>query len=185
MKCLFEVKDGRATITNHTRLVWFYNEIIEKWGEQIATKIFTVYHYMADLSLDNPWANVSELDKLETIISAICPELVLEVDWNDPIILEGIEYTRKLYETPSYRKYLAVKVLADKATNTLHHSEINTSKESGNAGEISKTLSLFTALTIEAANAYKEYLEEQGAKRVRGKGTVSSTVKHSLPKNLD
>lgn len=186
MKCLFEIKDGKAQITDHVRTIWFYNDIIEKYGEKIALKIFIVYHYMADMSQDNPHANVNEIEKLETVVRGVCPEIVLEVDWNDELIQEGIEFTRKLYETPAYRKYLAVKYLADKATNAIHYSYVDTSKESGNSGELKKALELFDALNEQAKKAYTEYLEEQGSIRVRGQGLQSSNNRKSnLPKDLD
>lgn len=185
MECLYRVKDGKATITDEARTIWYLKDIIEKYGEEIAVKIFTVYHRMADLSKNNPFANVSEIEKLEVVIRATCPEIVLEVDWNDPLILEGIELTQKLYETMAYRKYLTSKIVYDKTQEELRNTEINLSKEFGNSGEITKALNNLTNLDEVTKKFYNEFLEEQGTKKIKGRGSVSTHRKSNTPKDLE
>lgn len=174
MKCLFEIKNGKATITDHTRTIWLYNDMIQKYGEDIAVKIFLVLHYMADLTLDNPFANIAEQEKLETILTNVCPELPLEIDWNSIELIEAVDFTRKIYETQSYRYYLANKVLVDKLNEALKYSIVDTSKESGNSGEIKKATELFSTLKDLGRKIYQDFLEENSTKTVWGKGMKSA-----------
>lgn len=174
MKCLFEIHNGKAKITNNTRVIRFYKDIIDKWGESIATKIFVILHFMADLSLENPFSNISELEKLEKIIHSTYPDLPIQIDWNSYEMQEAIEFTRKLYETNSYRHYLANKTLLDKLTNAIYYANIDGSKESGNAGEVKKINDLFSSTRETTKKIYEEFLDEQGTIEVRGKGKKSS-----------
>lgn len=185
MKCLFEMTDGNAKITDHVRNIWFYKDIIEKYGEATALKIFKVYHFMADMSLDNPFANENEITKLETILRGVCPELVLQVDWNDPLIEEGIEFTRKLYETPSYRKYLTSKIVFDRMVFKLQYFSPDFSKEAGNSGEVEKAYKVLSNLDEITKKFYNEYLEEQGTIKVRGQGIKTSNKSKNTPRELD
>lgn len=165
---LFNFKDGKVSITDHTRTIWYYNNIIEKYGEHIALKLFIVLHYVADLSPDNPFHDISENEKLETIISGICPEIVLEIDWNDYEIIDAIEYTRKLYETKAYRKYLASKSLWDKLSKKVYTTYVDLTKADGNSGEIQKAFKLFSEIGEQMKKDYEEFVEELGVRKMRG-----------------
>ena len=183
---IFGIVNGKPKITDHTRTLWLYKDIIDKYGENIACKIFIIYHYMADMSLDNPFKDISELEKLETIIRAVAPEITLEVDWNDLTILEGIEFTRKLYETGTYRIYLASKTLLDKLTYQIQTTYVNLSKEFGNSGEIDKAYKVFETTSEKTKKMYSDYLEEQGTIRVRGQGLKTiSKISKNVKKELD
>lgn len=172
---LLDFRDGEAHITDHTKGTWVYNTFIKELGDEIAVKLFKVFHYMADMSLENPYRNISELEKLETLVRAYCPELPIEkVDWNSWEINEAIEFTRKAYETASYRKYLASKNLADKITYQIHTTYVDVSKESGNSGEIKKAYDLLTIVNEQTKKLYEEYLDEIGTIQVKGQGKKSS-----------
>jgi hypothetical protein len=168
---LYKFKDGQAYITEHARSIWIYNDFIVRLGEDVAIKLFKVFHYMADLSLENPFREINEGEKLEVVIRGVCPDLSHKlVDWNDFCITDAIEYTRKCYETASYRKYLASKTLVDKITNKIHDTYVDVSKESGNSGEIKKAYELLTILNEQTKKLYEEYLDEIGTIQVKGQG---------------
>jgi len=168
---LFNFVNNRATISDHVRNIWYYNNIIEKYGEEDACKIFTVFQYMADLRPTNVYHNIAEQEKLETILRTVCPELSISIDWDDIEMTEAIELTRKLFETPKYRNYLASKTLADKINYQIHTTYVDVSKESGNSGEIKKAYDLFTMVTEQTKKIYQEFLDEQpGMVKVKGRG---------------
>lgn len=175
---LFQVKNGKATITDHCRTNAYYNQIIKEHGEDISVKIFTVFQYMADLNPDtNPYSHLSEIDKLETIIRACAADLPLSVDWDDEILQEGIEITRKLFETPAYRKYLSVKSLNDKLIDTVHNASVSVNKDDGNMSELTKALSMLDATNESVKKAYSEFEAENGAvQRKGGRKAVTRTV---------
>ena len=172
MDSLFRIQNGKATITDHTRTIWYYDNLIEKYGEDDAVKLFTVFQFMADLIRGtNPFAEVSEEKKLETIIRSVCPEMHISIDWDDSEITECIELTRELFNTPSYRKYLASKVLVDKLTYELETTHVDLTKEGGNSSQLKAAYDLFKIVKEETDKMYEAYLSEQeGMVQVRGEG---------------
>lgn len=172
MDSLFKFVNGKATITDHARNIWYYDNLIDKYGEEVAVKLFTIFQYMADLNpATNPYVNVSEEEKLEVIIRSICPELDISIDWDDVEITECIELTRKLFETVTYRKFLASKILLDKITYEIEHVNVVLDKEGGNSAEIDKAYKLFEIVNEQTKKLFQEYLDEQvGMVQVKGQG---------------
>ena len=175
---LFNKKNGISYITDHCYNIDIFKTIIDTFGENIAVKIFTVFDYMADLNPDtNPFANLSEVDKLETIIRATCPDLPIEIDWNDDILEEGIELTRNLYMTGSYRSYLAQKTLRDKVIYTVQNAPVSASKDDGNTSELDRLLKVLESVTESTRKAFSEFEAEQGSvQRKGGRKAVTRTI---------
>lgn len=175
---LFDVKNGVATITDHCYTNVYLNEIIKKFGEDISVKIFTVLHYMSDLNPEtNPYANISEIEKLEVIVRACAQDLPLEVDWDDEIIQESLELVRKMYETGSYRAYLSLKTLRDKLQNEIGMVSVSLYKEDGNSAELNRALSVLESLNEATRKAYSEFEAENGTvQRKGGRKAVTRTI---------
>jgi len=172
MDSLFKFVNGKATISEHTRNIWYYANLIDKYGEEVCCNIFTIFQYTADLNpATNPFVNVSEEEKLETIIRSVAPELDISIDWDDVEITECIELTRKLFSTVTYRKYLASKILCDKITYEIEHAVVVLDKEGGNSAELKKAYELFDMVNDQTKKLFQEYLDEQeGMVQVKGQG---------------
>ena len=175
---LYDIVEGRAKITNHCYSIELLKNIIDTFGESSASKIFTVFHFMADLNPDtNPFANLSEVDKLETIIRYVCPDLSLDIDWNDDIFEEGIELTRASYATGSYRSYLAQKTLIDKVIYTVQNASVSASKDDGNTSELDRLLKVLETVTESTRKAFSEFEAENGSvQRKGGRKAVTRTI---------
>lgn len=175
---LFDITNGKARITEYCHTIEDFKTIINTFGETIACKIFTVYHFMADLNPDtNPFANLSEVDKLETIIRATCPNLPIEIDWNDEIFEEGIELTRTMYATGSYRSYLAQKTLRDKVIYTVENASVSVSKDDGNTSELDRLLKVLDVVTESTRKAFSEFEAENGTvQRKGGRKAITRTI---------
>ena len=172
MDSLYNFVKGKATISEFARNIWYLSNLMDKYGEEDALKLFTVFQYAVDLRPTNAYANVAEHEKLETIIRSVCPELSISIDWDDIEITECIELTRKLFQTAGYRNYLASKTLADKINYKIEHTYVDLTKEGGNSGEIKKAYDLFTSVTEQTKKIYQEFLDEQpGTMQVKGRGT--------------
>ena len=168
MEALFKLKNGKAQITENVKAIWLLQNFIDTYGEQIAVKIFTVMHFMCDLSKDNPFRELSEIGKLEKIVSAICPETEIDIDWNSYEMLDGIELVRSLYETQSYRYYLTKKYALDKALEEIRVTPFNATKEFGNADQIAKWDKYVQDAQKTTKEAYQDVLSEQQTFHVRG-----------------
>lgn len=175
---LFDVKNGKATITDHCYTNIYYNNIIKKYGEDTAVKIFTVFQYMSDLNPEtNPYANVSEIEKLEVVIRSCASDLPLDIDWDDELLVEGMELTRKLFETGAYRAYLAIKGMRDKLTEEMNLVNISMYKEDGNVGEVKKALEVYETINESTKKAFSEFEAENGTvQRKGGRKAVTRTI---------
>lgn len=175
---LFAVSNGKATITDHCYTNVYLKNIIDKYGKENAVKIFTVFQYMADLDSDtNPYANISEIEKLEVIIRACAPNLPIDIDWNDEEMEEGIELTRKMFETGGYRAYLAIKTLRDKLTEAIQEAQVSVYKEDGNVNELNKALAMYETINEATKKAYIEFEAENGSvQRKGGRKAVTRTI---------
>lgn len=175
---LFDVRDGKAFITDHCYTNVYLNKIIKDYGKPNAVKIFTVFQYVADLNPDtNPYAEISELEKLEVVIRACAPDLPDSIDWNDEVFEEGIELTRKMFETGTYRAYLALKGLRDKLTEEIQLVTISLYKEDGNVGELNKALAMYESINEATRKAFSEFEAENGSvQRKGGRKAVTRTI---------
>jgi hypothetical protein len=175
---LWDLVDGKVKISSHCHTIEDFKTIIDTFGEATATKIFTVYQYMADLNPDtNPFANISEVGKLEFIVSKTCPKLPVEIDWNDDIFQEGIETTRTCYSTGSYRGYLAQKTLRDKVIYAVQNAPVSASKDDGNTSELDRLLKVLDSVTESTRKAFSEFEAEQGlVQRKGGRRAVTRTI---------
>ncbi len=178
VKKLFDVKNGIATITDHCYTNVYLNDIIKKHGKDIAVKIFTVFQYVADLNPEtNPYSDISEVEKLEVVIRACAPDLPLEVDWDDEVMQEGIELTRKMFETGTYRAYLALKTVRDKLTEEMNLVNISMYKDDGNVGEVKKALEVYETINEATRKAFSEFEAENGTvQRKGGRKAVTRTI---------
>lgn len=175
---LFNIKGGKALITDYCYSIEDFKTIIDTFGEDIASKIFTVFQYMADLNPDtNPFANLSEVDKLETIVRAVCPKLPIEVDWNDDVFEDGIELTRECFKTGSYRTYLANKTLRDRLIYTIETTAPSVSKDDGNISELDRALKMLDTVSESTRKAFSEFEAENGTvQRKGGRKAVTRTI---------
>lgn len=165
---LFNFDGKNVKLTEHCYTNWYLKAIIDKYGENVALKIFIVFQYMSDLTDANPYTNVSENEKLETIIRAVCPELPLEVDWNDELITEALELTRKLYETQNYKIYRAIKTQMDDFEEKLRTANLVLTKNDGNAKIIKEGFDLHGYLKDRMKQAKADLMEENKAVSAKG-----------------
>lgn len=166
---LFNINNGILTLTEHCHTIWYLQSIIDKYGEDNAKKIFLVLHYLNDLNpTTNAFANISEVGRLEAIISAVCPELPLLVDWNDEEIVLAISLIKELYETPTYRVYKTFKTLIDKLNYELQTVNISLYKDDGNIAQVDKALSTYNNMRDGAKKAFEEFEKENNVEKVWG-----------------
>lgn len=175
---LYDIVGGEAKITNHCYSIEILKTIIDTFGEGNAAKIFTVFTYMADLNPEtNAFANISEVGKLETIVRYVCPNLPVEIDWNDDIFEEGIELTRTCFATGSYRSYLAQKTLRDKVIYTVENASVSASKDDGNTSELDRLLKVLDTVSESTRKAFSEFEAENGSvQRKGGRKAITRTI---------
>jgi hypothetical protein len=179
---LFDIGlDGQPKITKHVKDIWYLNAILEKYGEENAIKLFKIFDFTYNLNpQENPFANLPEDTKFETIFRSTYPELEALIDMNDDIIESAIDLVGELYETNNYRAYKAIKIAYEKIIKELEFTHISLNKEDGNMAEINKALNAFEDLKKKLSSSYKELEEEMNVKQARGGGQVRRRQQEEL-----
>lgn len=162
-------KSGKARITKHVKDIWYLSAIVDKYGEDNALKLFRVFDFVHNLNPEeNPFANIAEENKYETVLRSTYPELETLIDLEDDLIEQALDLIGELYETPKYRAYKAIKVMYEKLIKEMEYTDVSLRKEDGNMGEIKKALDSFKELNKEQNESYKELEEEMAITMLRG-----------------
>jgi len=170
---LFDIDENGAKLTKHVYTIWYLREIVSKYGEQNALKLFKVFDFVYNMNVDeNPFANLPEEMKYETALRTAYPELIVDIDMDDIIIEEALQLVGDLYETPKYRKYKALKIAYEKILKEVQFEQVSLRKEDGNTAEYKKAIDFMTEAEEAMARAYSE-LEKEMTKTVRRGGRES------------
>jgi len=172
---------GKPKITQQVKDIYYLQAIVEKYGEENALKLFKIFDFVHNLNPnENPFANLPEENKFETILRSTYPELDLVVDLEDELIESALDLIEELYETMKYRAYKVIKIAYEKIVKEIEFTDINLTKESGNIGEIKKALETFEGLNKKLSTSYQELEEEMNVVRVRGGGQARRKTQTEL-----
>jgi hypothetical protein len=159
---LFDVQNGKVIPTEHCYALKFLQDIIEFYPEE-HMKILGYLFYMSCPNPDlNPYFNVPEDDKEEIVLG----DLGAEFSTEDDLILEALEKTKKLYETPTYRSYLGMKKMLDRLAYYMETTEISHGRD-GNITALVNAAKNFDAIRTSFKGVYKDLQDEQKSS-VRG-----------------
>lgn len=167
---LFDIDiSGIPKITKHVKNIWYLQYIVDTYGEKNALKLFKIFDFVYNLNpSENPFANLPEENKYETVLRSTYPELELEVDLEDDVILQALDLVGELYDTPKYRSFRILKITYEKILKKLEFVSISLTKDEGNMAEINKALATSEELSKKMNIAYKEYEEELEVIRLKG-----------------
>lgn len=169
---------GIPKITKHVKNIWYLNYIVETYGEQNALKLFKIFDFVYNLNpKENPFANLIEENKFETVLRSTYPELETSMDLEDDVIIQALDLVGELYDTPKYRAYRILKITHEKILKQLEFASIHLTKDEGNMAEITKALNMSEELSKKMNDAYKEYEDE--IEILRHKGGRESTDRRS------
>lgn len=159
---LFDIQNGQVVPTEHCFTLKFLRVIMDEYPLDYV-KIYAYLFYMSCPQPDlNPFFNVPEEDKEELILA----EIEAEFSTEDDLIIEALEKTRKLYETPTYRSYVGMKKMLDRLAIYMENTEITHGRD-GNITALVNAAKNFDAIRTSFKGVYKDLQEEQQS-RVRG-----------------
>lgn len=178
---LFDIGlDGQPKITKNVRDISYLKHIVDKYGDEIALKLFRIFDFTHNLNPnENPYANLPEESRFETVLRSTYPEMQ-EIIYNDEVVEQALDLVGELYETNNYRAYKAIKIAYEKIIKELEYTHISLNKEDGNMAEINKALSAFEDLKKKLSASYKDLEEELQIKNVRGGGQARRKAQDEL-----
>jgi hypothetical protein len=108
---------------------------------------------------------MNEVDKEDIIIDEIGAEFSTE----EPLIRVGLDFCRKMYETPTSRAYQGMKIALDRIATYLTYASITDGKD-GNIAQIRALAKDFDGIRQSFKGVYKDLQEEQDSKVRGGQG---------------
>lgn len=158
---LLEIENKTVKPTEHCHTINWLKVIMDKWPED-AVKIYAYIFYLACPSEENPYFNLPEQDKEETIIQDLGIEFSLEEDE----IINAINNAIKLYETPTLRAYMGIKMALDNMAEYMGSTTITGGRD-GNIAQIRQVAKDFDAIRQSYKGVAKD-LEAEQESHVRG-----------------
>ena len=160
---LFEVEAGVVKPTEHCFVMEPLKSIMELYPDNFMDR-YAYLQYMTCLDeRDNPFLNVKEDDKESIILASLKSNFSPEDDG----MQEALEFCNTLFETPTKRAWLGLKIMSDQISDFLATEKITTGKD-GNAVAINAMIRSRKDIREETKIAYRELQEEQGIARARG-----------------
>lgn len=161
MISLFDIENGIVVPTIHCSTIKWLKVIQDKFGDK-APKIYAYIFYMSYIGEQNPYFNLKEEEKEETIPN----DLGIDFSLDEPEINIAIKKATELYETPTKRLFLTLKKAVDKISDYMENSMITDGKD-GNFDNFMKATTSFEKI----AGAYEarlSKLKEEESVAVRG-----------------
>ena len=162
---LFDVKNGVIAPTEHCYTIKALKDIMDYYGfEDEYLKIYAYLFYMTCPDEDlNPFANMHEMEKEREILKQIDPGFSTE----DEMVIEGLNFCKKAFETPTSRAYEGIKSMLDRLGDYMKSTPITHGRD-GNITALVNAAAKYEQIRSSFKNAYKDLKDEQKS-IVRGK----------------
>jgi hypothetical protein len=166
---LFDVKNGVIVPTEHCYTIKVLKDIMDYYGyENEYLKVYAYIFYMTCPDEDlNPFCNMHDLDKEKQILMQIDPNFSVD----DDTVREGLEFCRKVFETPTSRAYEGIKSMLDRLGDYMKTTPITHGRD-GNITALVNAAAKYEQIRSSFKNAYRDLKEEQKS-TVRGKGKLA------------
>lgn len=159
---LFDVQNGKVTPSEHCYTLKFLKDIMDSYPDD-HLKIYTYLFYMTCPNPDmNPFFDIPEIDKEEIILKEIDAEFSVE----DDLIFNALKMCEKMYQTPTYRAYMGIKITLDNLAKVLA-TEVPSFGRDGSAATLLRIAKDFDGVRQSFKGVYRDLMEEQQSS-VRG-----------------
>lgn len=159
---IFDIQNGKVIPTEHCYTMFCYKNIMDQYPDEYLN-IFAYIFYLSCPNPElNPFFDVPEVDKEELIRR----EVGGEFESDDELIINALEITQKLYETPTVRAYMGIKAMLDRLAKYMETTEIEHGRD-GNITALINAASKYEAIRQSFKGTLKD-LEEEQKSTVRG-----------------
>jgi len=159
---LFDIQNGKVTATEHCYTLKFLKDIMELYPIEYL-RIYAYLFYMTCPNPDlNPFFDVPEVDKEEIVLKEVDADFSTE---EEPIIY-ALSMCEKLYQTPTYRAYLGIKIFLDNMARSMA-TETLTFGRDGSSPALLRMAEKYDAVRQSFKGVYRDLMEEQQSS-VRG-----------------
>jgi len=158
---LFEIQGKTVKPTEHCEMINWLKAIKINFPDN-HLKVYGYLFYMSCPTSDNPYVNLPDVLKEEVIIKDLDIDFSLEAD----CIIEALEKTANLYETPTLRSYNSIKTMLDNLSDYMRDTSI-TSGRDGNINSLLRVAEKYDSIRKSFKGIAKD-LEDEQSFRARG-----------------
>jgi hypothetical protein len=159
---LFDIQNGKVIASEHCYTLKFLKDIMESYPDEYL-QIYTYLFYMTCPNPDmNPFFDIPETDKEDIILKEIDAEFSLD----DKIILDALEMCKKMYQTPTYRAFLGIKIFLDNMAKSMATEELTFGRD-GSSPALLRMAEKYDGVRQSFKGVYKDLMDEQQSS-VRG-----------------
>jgi len=159
---LFDIQNGKVIASEHCYTLKFLKDIMESYPNEYL-QIYTYLFYMTCPNPDmNPFFDIPETDKEDIILKEIDAEFSLD----DKIILDALEMCKKMYQTPTYRAFLGIKIFLDNMAKSMATEELTFGRD-GSSPALLRMAEKYDGVRQSFKGVYKDLMDEQQSS-VRG-----------------
>lgn len=159
---LFDIQNGKVVASEHCYTLKFLKDVMDKHPEEYL-RIYMYLFYMTCPNPDmNPFFDVPETDKEELILK----EVDADFSTDEPEIVHALEMCRKMYETPTYRAYLGIKIFLDNMARSLATEQLTFGRD-GSSPALLRMAERYDEVRQSFKGVYRDLMEEQQS-TVRG-----------------
>ncbi len=127
---LFEIDNGVLKETEHCHSILWLKKIRDNYPQNYL-KIYEYLFYMSCMSQENPYFNLEENVKEETILDDIGADFSTE----DDLIRDALTKTQKMYETVTVRAYNNICIMLDNLGDYMRTTKIKDGRD-GNVNSL-------------------------------------------------
>jgi hypothetical protein len=121
---LLDIEGGVVKPTEHCKIIKWLNIIQDVYPDNYLD-IYAYLFYMSCRSQENPYFNVAEDLREETVLN----DLNSTIPTEDGIIIDALEKTKRLYETPTVRVYKAMSTMLDNLAQYMETTKITAGRD--------------------------------------------------------
>jgi hypothetical protein len=159
---LFDVSNGKVIPSEHCYTLKFLKDIMDEYPDD-HLKIYSYLFYMTCPNPDmNPFFDIPETDKEEIILKEIDAEFSVE----DDLVIVGLKMCERLYQTPTYRAYLGIKIFLDNMAKSMATEQLTFGRD-GSSPALLRMAEKYDAVRQSFKGVYRDLMEEQQSS-VRG-----------------
>jgi len=159
---LFDIQGGKVIASEHCYTLKFLKDIMDEFPED-HLKIYTYLFYMTCPNPDmNPFFDIPETDKEEIILKEIDADFSID----EESIVYALKMCEKMYQTPTYRAYLGIKIFLDNMAKSMATEQLTFGRD-GSSPALLRMAEKYDGVRQSFKGVYRDLMEEQQSS-VRG-----------------
>jgi len=159
---LFDIQGGKVIASEHCYTLKFLKDIMDEFPED-HLKIYTYLFYMTCPNPDmNPFFDIPETDKEEIILKEIDADFSID----EESIVYALKMCEKMYQTPTYRAYLGIKIFLDNMARSMATEQLTFGRD-GSSPALLRMAEKYDGVRQSFKGVYRDLMEEQQSS-VRG-----------------